>query len=374
MSKALIILGTRPEAIKLAPVISAFRDSNRKRVGESGKMEVIVCNTGQQRELSNQTLGVFGIKPDIDLDIMSKDQDLFDISARLMLRFRPVLKEVNPSVVIVQGDTTTALIGAVSAFYQGFPVAHVEAGLRTRNKHSPFPEEINRRLVAPVVDFHFAPTEGARRELLREGHADGTIFVTGNTGIDALLEGLTQNPTLPDTFKKHKDFVLLTAHRRENFGVPLASIFQGIRRFAEAYPETAIVYPVHPNPNVWRMAEEWLAKTKNICLIPPVSYLESIALIRDCRFVVTDSGGIQEEAPYLGKPVVVLRESTERQEAVDCGAAVLVGTDADRIYDVMGELMTDSNPRYPMMRVTRQPFGDGQAGGRIVETLCGAFA
>jgi len=367
--KLLFVFGTRPEAIKLAPVV--------RELSARPNFHCKVCVTGQHRELLAQVLDLFGLRPDWNLEIMRPDQDLAYLTGAALSGVAGILASWRPDRVIVQGDTTTTFAGALAAFYHRIPVAHVEAGLRTSNIYSPWPEEINRRLVSQVADLHFAPTPRARDNLLREGIEDDRIIVTGNTGIDALLwvsallDGQAElrarvEGILDGHFTEHKRIILMTGHRRESFDGGLARICQAMARIATR-KDVAIVFPVHPNPNV-RRATEPLHRRDNVLLTEPADYLELVFLLKRCHFVVTDSGGIQEEAPSFGKPVLVTRDTTERPEAMEHGLAKLVGTDDQRLFDEMQTLLDDPLAYRRMSRV-ENPYGDGLASRRIAARL-----
>lgn len=366
--KVAILLGTRPEAIKMAPVVRA--------VQASSSLTAVTCSTGQHREMLDQVLSFFEITPDIDLDLMRKNQDLFDVTTGCLTRLKGVFEELRPDFVLVQGDTTTAFASAVAAFYSKIPVGHIEAGLRTWNRMAPFPEEAYRRMISEIADFHFAPTGKSHANLISEGLDEKTLFLTGNTGIDALMwaaEKTGSHPLLEERFAGKK-LILMTAHRRENFGEPLRNILNSIKEFALANSDFHIVYPVHPNPNVVQPAEDILANVSNVSLVSPLNYQELVFLLKKCHLVLTDSGGLQEEAPTFGKPVLVFRETTERPEAVEAGCAKLVGSDPEKILGCLGELISDESPMYRHMSTRANPFGDGRASSRIVETLENFFA
>jgi len=365
----LFVFGTRPEAIKLAPVI---RELSARR-----NFHCKVCVTGQHRELLAPILDLFELRPDWNLDIMRPDQDLAYLTGAALSGVSGILASFRPDRVIVQGDTTTTFAGALAAFYHRIPVAHVEAGLRTDNIYAPWPEEVNRRLVSQVADLHFAPTVRARDNLLREGISSGRIVVTGNTGIDALLwvsallDGRAElrsraGQVLAGRFAEHQRLILMTGHRREAFDGGLARVCDAMAQIA-LRRDVAIVFPVHPNPNV-RRAIEPLRRHENILLIEPVDYPELVFLLKRCHFVVTDSGGIQEEAPSFGKPVLVTRDTTERPEAMELGLAKLVGTDERRLFDEMQALLDDPQAYRRMSRV-ENPYGDGHASRRIAARL-----
>lgn len=368
--KVLTIIGTRPEAIKLAPVIMEL-------TRRADQFNSRVCVTGQHREMLDQALVTFGIEPDTDLDIMAKGQSLADVTARALQGLDRVVATEAPDVVVVQGDTSTTLCGALAAFYHKTPVAQVEAGLRTRDKYAPFPEELNRRLTTQLTDVHFAPTEPARQALLREGVDPAAVHVTGNTVIDALLwireRVRISPPPLPGevtNLLNGRPLVLVTGHRRESFGEGFRRICRAIREVAERVPELVIVYPVHLNPNVRGPVNEILGGHERICLIEPLSYAPFVWLMDCATVVLTDSGGVQEEAPSLGKPVLVMRETTERPEGIAAGNARLVGTRQERIVSELERLLRDPRERATMASVSN-PYGDGHAATRIADVLAG---
>ena len=366
--KVLFVFGTRPEAIKLAPVV--------KELSSRPNFHCKICVTGQHREMLAQVLELFDLRPDWNLELMRPDQDLAYITGAALSGVSGVIADFRPDRVIVQGDTTTTFAGALAAFYHRIPVAHVEAGLRTDNMYSPWPEEVNRRLVTHIADLHFAPTVRARDNLLREGIGCERIRVTGNTGIDALLwvsALLDDRPELRSRFEavlpahfESKRLILMTGHRRESFDGGLERISRAVARIA-LRSDVAVVFPVHRNPNV-RRAIKPLCGHENILLMEPVDYLELIFLLKRCHFVVTDSGGIQEEAPSFGKPVLVTRDTTERPEAMEHGLAKLVATDELRLFDEMSALL-DEPEAYSRMSRVGNPYGDGRASGRIAERL-----
>jgi UDP-N-acetylglucosamine 2-epimerase (non-hydrolysing) len=357
----MVVVGTRPEAIKLAPVILELRKRPAFRT--------FVVATAQHREMLDQVLEIFQIRPDADLDLMTPNQTLFDVTGRAVKAFEAVLAEARPDCVLVQGDTTTAFVGALAAFYHRAAVGHVEAGLRTGDKYFPFPEEINRKLVTDIADFHFAPTESNRRNLLAEGVPDAAVAVTGNTVIDALLMTVEREFT-PRGFDlpEHQGLILVTAHRRENFGEPLEAVFHAVRELAGLYPRHLFVYPVHMNRNVQKPANAILSGIPNVLLLPPLDYRTFSNLMAMSTLVLTDSGGIQEEAPALGKPVLVLRNETERPEAVEAGTVMLVGPDRDRIVKESRRLLDDRSA-YDRMARAVNPYGDGRASARIADFL-----
>lgn len=375
MKRILSIFGTRPEAIKMAPVVKAIEASSA--------LESIVAVTAQHRQMLDQVLDLFEIRPDFDLDIMSPNQDLFDITSRVLLGIRDVIQQAKPDLVLVHGDTTTCFAAALAAFYSHVPVAHVEAGLRTGDLQAPFPEEANRSLVARIASLHFAPTETARQNLLKEGVSDERIMVTGNTVIDALLiarshladygEEHWKNQLGEEIYRRISQrqgkMILITGHRRENFGQGFLDFCTAISNLAERYPDWLFVYPVHLNPNVQKPVKEVLSLNANVLLTTPADYLPFVWLMNECDLVLTDSGGIQEEAPSLGKPVIVTRNVTERPEAVDAGTVVLVGTDRDLIEKTVSKILTDEQT-YQAMSRAHNPYGDGTASDAIRLALC----
>ncbi len=361
--KILLIAGTRPEAIKLAPVVSALR--------AGGRSECVLLSTGQHREMLDSVFRLFSLKPDVDLALMRHGQSLEEIASHIFQLLPPVLATHRPDLVIVQGDTSTAFLGALCASYQQIPVAHVEAGLRTYNKLSPFPEELNRRLLSSLADIHFAPTAGNRDNLLREGVSPGSIYITGNTVIDALLQIAKRPHTFDETALEglaDRRILLVTTHRRENFGEPLKQICTALRQLVKAFPDIEIVLPVHPNPNVSTTLRVELGSTDRIRLIAPLDYEPFVHLMQRAAIILTDSGGIQEEAPALGKPVLVMRDSTERPEAVAAGTVRLVGTATARIYEESSHLLNNQSAYQAMSRAIN-PYGDGTAAKQIAEIL-----
>ena len=390
MKKIMLVFGTRPEAIKMAPLVKKFQE-------QSDRIETVVCVTGQHRQMLDQVLNLFGIKPDFDLNIMKTGQDLYDVTSRVLLGMRDVLREAKPDVVLVHGDTTTSTAAALAAFYQQIPVGHVEAGLRTHNIYSPWPEEMNRLITGRIASFHFAPTPLSRKNLMREAIPDQQILVTGNTVIDALywvVDKIKQDQTLDaqlanilkeagydvDRLDGGRRLVLITGHRRENFGEGFIHMCTAIRDLANRYPNVDFVYPMHLNPNVRRpiqqvfegldslsSGEGW-GEAGNLFFIEPLEYLSFVYLMEKSTIVLTDSGGIQEEAPGLGKPVLVMRDTTERPEALDAGTVKLVGTDYDKIVSEVSLLLGDSQA-YAAMSQAVNPYGDGEACGRIVNAL-----
>lgn len=358
----MLVYGTRPEAIKMAPLYQALRKCN---------CEVITCVTAQHREMLDQVLTWFHVKPDHDLDLMQPNQTLSGITARILQGVSEILEREQPDILLVQGDTTSAMIGALVAFYYRVPVGHVEAGLRTNNIYSPFPEEVNRRLISVMASYNFAPTDTAREALLAEGADETSIFVTGNTVIDALYWTIAQsyelNLGLP-LDQSGERLVLVTAHRRESFGPDFEVICKALKRIAEQNDNVRLVYPVHLNPNVQEPVYRILSGLERVHLIDPLPYPAFAHLMNKAYFVLTDSGGLQEEAPALGKPVLVMRETTERPEAVDAGVARLVGTDEEVIVSSAEELLRDKNA-YEAMANAISPFGDGRSAQRIADTL-----
>jgi len=367
--RVLSVFGTRPEAIKMAPVV-------RELQKHSDRIESRVCVTAQHREMLDQVLGVFGVKPDIDLDLMQAGQMLPELTARVVLSMSEVLTREKPDCVLIQGDTTTVMATALAAFYQQIAVGHVEAGLRTRDLYNPFPEEANRRIADVLAAFYFAPTQTAAEALRREGVAEENIYVTGNTVIDALL-WVVRQPEPPEVARLMAEFsgrqlILVTAHRRENFGAAFEEICTGLRELARRNPDVAIVYPVHLNPNVQDPVQRILDGEERIYLLDPLPYGSFAHLMKQAHIILTDSGGIQEEAPALGKPVLVMRRETERSEAVSAGSAKLVGPDAQAIVQEAERLLYDEDT-YQRMAHVINPFGDGHAAERIVRVLLERF-
>ena len=361
MKTIMLVFGTRPEAIKMCPLIQELR--TRKDI------RTLCCVTGQHRQMLDQVLSAFHVTPDYDLAIMKDGQTLFDVTTRVMEELKNVLAETKPDLVLVHGDTTTTFTAALTCFYMQIPVGHVEAGLRTYQLDSPFPEEFNRQAVGVIAKYHFAPTEQARQNLLRENKKPETIFVTGNTAIDALKTTVRadyQNPELE--WAKDSRLILLTAHRRENLGEPMRAIFRAVRRIADEVPNIKVLYPVHMNPTIRALAQEILGGDECIRLIPPMDVVDFHNMLARSDLVMTDSGGIQEEAPSLGKPVLVLRDTTERPEGVAAGTLKLVGTDEETIYREAKRLLTDE-AAYHRMSIASNPYGDGHACRRIADIL-----
>lgn len=383
MKRIMLVFGTRPEAIKMAPLVKAFQNQNEI-------FETIVCVTGQHREMLDQVLNIFDITPDFDLNIMKQGQDLYDITAKVLLGMREVFKQCRADLLLVHGDTTTSTAAALAAFYQQIPVAHIEAGLRTHNIYSPWPEEMNRQITGRIATLHFSPTSLSRCNLLEE-HVDAKhIFVTGNTVIDALLwvtKKIKNDNTLAKSLSARlkecgydterikngkKKMILITGHRRENFGDGFMNICHAIKKLSEKYPEVDFVYPMHLNPNVRKPIHsvfgEDLSQMKNLFFIEPLEYLSFVFLMEKSSIVLTDSGGIQEEAPGLGKPVLVMRDTTERPEALEAGTVKLVGTDYKKIVEGISILLDNSNA-YNVMSKATNPYGDGTACQRIINTI-----
>ncbi|HSM23413.1 MAG TPA: UDP-N-acetylglucosamine 2-epimerase (non-hydrolyzing) [Anaerolineaceae bacterium] len=367
--KLLNIIGTRPEAVKMCPVIQAAT--------KHPDIEPYLCVTAQHRQMLDQVLDVFGIKPDFDLNLMQPNQSLAQITASILQNLDPILQKIQPDWIFVQGDTTTVMTSALLSFYNRIKIGHVEAGLRTGDKWQPFPEEINRRIAGVVADLHLAPTESARQNLLKEGIEDWRIFVTGNPAIDA-LRIITSQPApeeVREIFDRYqigegrKKLILVTAHRRENFGQPIVDICTAIKSLAEQYQhQVHFIYPVHLNPNIQKPVYELLSKTENITLLPPLDYLPMAHLLKEAYLVLTDSGGIQEEAAGLQKPALVMREVTERPEGVKAGVLKLVGTSPQKIISSVTELLTNQT-LYQQMSQSKNPFGDGYAAKKIIDSL-----
>ena len=370
----MVVFGTRPEAIKMAPVVLALRSRP--------EIETTVCVTAQHRQMLDQVLSLFEITPEFDLNLMQAHQDLADITSRALVGLRDRFRDIKPDAILVHGDTTTALAAAMAGFYSGIPVGHVEAGLRTHNIHSPFPEEFNRQVISKIAHWHFAPTLSSQANLLAEGVNAASIHVTGNTVIDALhwtLERLTSvdgrdnqaqhllNEYLPFDWRKHQ-FILMTGHRRENFGAGFIQICDAVLALAKKYPSMHLVYPVHLNPNVREPVLSRLGNLPNVHLLEPMQYEPFSLLLKHCYFVLTDSGGIQEEAPSLGKPVLVMRQTTERPEAVEAGTVALVGTDPEHIITACSRLI-DEPQHYKTMSEAHNPYGDGLASQRIADIM-----
>jgi len=378
--KILIVFGTRPEAIKMAPLVKEFEKNK-------DFFELKICVTAQHREMLDQVLELFEIVPDYDLDVMRQNQDLYDITSNILLKIKDVLTDFKPDVVLVHGDTTTTMATSLAAFYQKIKVGHVEAGLRTNNIYSPWPEEANRQIVGVLTNYHFSPTETSKENLLKEAKEVNNIVVTGNTVIDALfliIEKIKTNKTLEEKIQKkiellvnnskfkiqNSKFILVTGHRRENFGEGFVNICEALKEIAVKNPDVHIIYPVHLNPNVQKPVKELLSNIKNIHLIKPLQYEEFIYMMYKSYFIITDSGGVQEEAPSLGKPVLVMRDTTERPEAVEAGTIKLVGTSKEKII-TESEVLLNDKFEYEKMSNAHNPYGDGKACKRIVDFLKG---
>lgn len=376
MKKILIVFGTRPEAIKMAPLVKEFQKNQ-------DHFETKVCVTAQHREMLDQVLDLFQITPDYDLNIMKPGQDLYDVTSNILLKIKPVLEGFNPDVVLVHGDTATTFATSLAAYYQKIKIGHVEAGLRTGNLYSPWPEEGNRRLTGVLTDYHFSPTNTSKNNLLNEGISESSIFVTGNTVIDALqlvvnrikndetLRLKIENTIFQSGFQElSSKFILVTGHRRENFGQGFLNICEALKVLAKNNPDINILYPVHLNPNVRKPVNKLLSSVSNIKLVEPFQYEEFIYLMSESYLILTDSGGIQEEAPSLGKPVLVMRDTTERPEAVEAGTVKLVGSDQDNIIKEVQKLLND-NSEYQKMSKAHNPYGDGNTSEKILKILRG---
>jgi UDP-N-acetylglucosamine 2-epimerase (non-hydrolysing) len=373
MIKVLSIFGTRPEAIKMAPIINKLSKKTKE-------FKSIVCVTAQHREMLDQVLTLFSIKPDYDLNLMRPGQNLFDLTSNVLLGLKSIIEKEKPDIILVHGDTTTSMAASIAAYYSNIMLGHVEAGLRTQDKYAPFPEEINRRITGVIADIHFAPTEIAKKNLLKEGVLESAIFVTGNTVIDALVdvvEKIKESEEIKSEMRNifsyldpKKRLILVTGHRRENFGKGFENICNAIAETAKNYEDVEIIYPVHLNPNVRETVNKILGndRYKNIFLIEPVNYLPFVYLMSQSYLILTDSGGVQEEAPSLGKPVIVMRDTTERPEAVNAGTVILAGTDSDRIKkDIF--LLLDDEIKYQSMAKAHNPYGDGNTSQRIVDII-----
>ena len=359
--KVMTIFGTRPEAIKMAPLVKELKSRN--------EIECIVCVTAQHRQMLDQVLNAFNIIPDYDLNIMQQGQTLSDITSRVLIGIETVIKKVNPDIVLVHGDTTTTFAGALAAYYNQVDIGHVEAGLRTWHKYSPYPEEMNRQMVGVLADMNFAPTESSKNNLLKEGKNENTIYVTGNTAIDALSTTIREdyyNPVF-DWIGKNK-MILLTAHRRENLGEPMKHMFRAIKRIVDEFDGIKVVYPIHMNPKVRDIANEIFKDDDKIKLIEPLEVVDFHNFIKKSYLILTDSGGIQEEAPSLGKPVLVLRDTTERPEGIKAGTLKLAGTNEETIYKMLKELLVNEE-EYKKMSNSSNPYGDGKASQRIANAI-----
>ena len=363
--KVMTVFGTRPEAIKMAPLV--------KKLQESDKIETVVCVTAQHRQMLDQVLNIFQINPDYDLDIMKQGQTLADVTTRALTGLEEVIKETKPNIVLVHGDTTTTFAGALAAFYNQVDIGHVEAGLRTGNKYSPYPEEANRQMVGILADMHFAPTEISQNNLLKEGKDKNKIYITGNTAIDAMATTVKDDYYHPVfDWVGNSRLILLTAHRRENLGEPMRHIFKAIKRIVNEFEDVKVVYPIHMNPKVRQTANEVFEGCDRIKLIEPLEVIDFHNFQNKSYIILTDSGGIQEEAPSLGKPVLVLRDTTERPEGIEAGTLKLVGTDEETIYNETKKLLTDSSI-YEAMSKASNPYGDGHASERIVEAIINKY-
>lgn len=361
MKKVMLVFGTRPEAIKMCPLVNELK--SRKGI------ETIVCVTGQHRQMLDMVLDAFSVIPDYDLSIMKERQTLFDVTANILLKIREVLERVHPDVVLVHGDTSTTFVTALACFYLQIPVGHVEAGLRTNNIYSPFPEEFNRQAVSIISKFNFAPTEQSRNNLLREGKDAASIYVTGNTAIDALKTTVREHYTHPELeWAKGSRLIMITAHRRENLGEPMKNMFRAIRRVCDEHPDVKAIYPIHMNPVVRETANAILGGDERIRIIEPLDVLDFHNFLARSYLILTDSGGIQEEAPSLGKPVLVMRDTTERPEGISAGTLKLVGTDEEMIYRSFKELL-ENTEAYTAMSNASNPYGDGNACKRIADIL-----
>lgn len=361
IKKIMLVFGTRPEAIKMCPVIKELK--NRK------ELEVKVCVTGQHREMLQQVLDCFNIVPDYNLNIMQNQQTLFDITINIVTKIKPVLEQEKPDIILVHGDTTTTFVTSLCAFYMQIPIGHIEAGLRTYDIYSPYPEEFNRQATGIIAKYNFAPTETAKNNLLKEGKEPKSIYVTGNTAIDALKTTISakyENPILE--WAEDSKLIMLTAHRRENLGKPLIQMFKAIKRIVDEYKEIKVIYPVHKNPEVRKIAKEILGNNERIKLIEPLEVIDFHNFLNKSYLILTDSGGIQEEAPSLGKPVLVLRETTERPEGIKAGTLKLVGTNERTIYINIKKLL-DNKEEYDKMSKASNPYGDGNASKKIADIL-----
>ena len=366
MIKVMSIFGTRPEAIKMAPLV--------KELEKRKEIESIVCVTAQHREMLDQVLNTFDIKPDYDLNIMKQGQSLADVTTRALVGLEEVIKEVKPDIVLVHGDTTTTFAGALAAFYNQVAIGHVEAGLRTYDKYSPYPEEMNRQMVDRLSDMYFAPTEISKDNLLKENIDESKIYITGNTAIDAMSTTVDENYTHPelDWINAGERMILLTAHRRENLGEPMRHIFRAIKRVVDEFSDVKVIYPIHMNPKVREVANEVFGDADRVKLIEPLEVFDFHNFQNKSHIILTDSGGIQEEAPSLGKPVLVLRDTTERPEGIKAGTLKLVGTDEDVIYEETKKLLLDKK-EYEKMSKASNPYGDGHASERIVDAIIKYF-
>lgn len=362
MKKVMLVFGTRPEAIKMCPLVKELRKREN--------IETIVCVTGQHREMLNQVLECFNVKPNYNLDIMKDKQTLFDVTTNIISKIKPVLEKEKPDVVLVHGDTSTTFVTALCAYYMQIPVGHVEAGLRTYNIYSPYPEEFNRQATGIIAKYHFAPTEMSKQNLINEGKNAKDIYVTGNTAIDALKTTVKENYSNPILeWASDSKLIMLTAHRRENLGKPLENMFTAIKKVVDEHKDVKVIYPVHKNPMVRKIADKILGDNDRIKLIEPLDVLDFHNFLSRSYLILTDSGGIQEEAPSLGKPVLVMRETTERPEGIKAGTLKLVGTTTTKIYEAIEELLVNRTI-YEKMSKASNPYGDGNASKRIADVLC----
>ena len=362
MKKIMLVFGTRPEAIKMCPLVNELK--KRKSI------ETVVCVTGQHRQMLDQVLEAFSVVPDYDLSIMKDKQTLFDVTVNILERIKTVLEEVKPDAVLVHGDTSTTFVTALACFYLQIPVGHVEAGLRTYNIYSPYPEEFNRQAVSIISQYNFAPTELSKQNLLKEGKNPESIYVTGNTAIDALKTTVRADYTHPELdWAKDSRLIMITAHRRENLGEPMRHMFKAIRRVMDEHPDVKAIYPIHMNPVVREIAQEYFGDYDRIHIIEPLDVLDFHNFLSRSYLILTDSGGIQEEAPSLGKPVLVMRDTTERPEGIAAGTLKLVGTEEETIYKEFSRLLSDKD-EYEAMSKASNPYGDGHACERIADILC----
>ena len=361
MKTVMLVFGTRPEAIKMCPLVNELKSRE--------SIKTVVCVTGQHRQMLDMVLDAFNVKPDYDLSIMKEKQTLFDITSNILLSIKSVLEEVKPDVVLVHGDTSTTFVTALACFYMQIPVGHVEAGLRTYNIYSPYPEEFNRQAVSIISKYNFAPTELSKNNLIKEGKEESNIYVTGNTAIDALKTTVRDNYTHPELeWAKGSRLIVITAHRRENLGEPMHNMFRAIRRIIDENPDIKAIYPIHMNPVVRNAAEAELGDCDRIHIIEPLDVLDFHNFLARCYLILTDSGGVQEEAPSLGKPVLVMRDTTERPEGIEAGTLKLVGTEEETIYENFKELLTNKEA-YDKMSKASNPYGDGFACKRIADIL-----
>ena len=362
MKKIMLVFGTRPEAIKMCPLVNELK--------KRSEIQTVVCVTGQHRQMLDMVLEAFHVKPDYDLSIMKDKQTLFDVTTNILNRIKEVLEKEKPDVVLVHGDTSTTFVTALACFYLQIPVGHVEAGLRTYNIYSPYPEEFNRQAVSIISKFNFAPTELSKQNLLKEGKDPDSIYVTGNTAIDALKTTVRENYTHPELeWANGSRLIMITAHRRENLGEPMRHMFKAIRRVMDEHPDVKAIYPIHMNPVVREIANEYLGDDDRIHIIEPLDVLDFHNFLSRSYLILTDSGGIQEEAPSLGKPVLVMRDTTERPEGIAAGTLKLVGTEEETIYEEFSRLLSDED-EYLAMSKASNPYGDGHACERIAEILC----